>query len=947
MKSSFRFKPLFIAMAVAGIALPAQAQRQSSIQPALTYVNGLGFFKYDGNDVIQEAAHYPLILGSSRWFYQRPYPNNSQHPYELIHELNPATRISNYANGPHARTDALEPATSWLNSIARWSVARGHPGGTLWYDHGPCQTDDHWFLLKTGYTDHTQTDCGDYLFTSYGSGASETFWLDFGSQDVREYWAEATINDLLKKFHDWPHPTTPGLQHPLDPADVDDVRPWKTDGLFIDTTSLEDVSSTSITTTSKYNATQWAETMASFIEYATETIRDGYPDQDMYFNAGASGEIAGAAAWAYLDGLPSTSRPTGLLEENAFVVHYGANEAQYWLPDRWLRQIDTLRNTSNMNAVFESHTDMLPITDRDTGLDMNGEALTYWSTFWYAMSSYLLGKNEVDGTSYFVFYHYGNEGLDALYLRYPDENDLDIGKAVGEYAAQSISATDSSTISIYKREYEKGWVYVNPTNKDTVSFTLPDIGKPVDHDTFQDPLDVANTDTLSVPRHRGIVVLKDPVIGDWRLDEASGSSAADSHEFLPSNSLGGTAYGSPTWLPTGGVVGGAVEFDGSNDYIAVAHDTEQLETPKALSISYWAKPDSGTTGSNKATVMQFGTWNTSGWQLWTGAGWNEFAFTVFGGSPSTQNFFKPYQSPLPSNAWSHLTVTVENKTDGEVKMYVNGQLIHSDTLDSPFATTDGEVLYLGAHKGGALDATYWGGKLDNVKIQRKVLTPYEVDAEYHSLVADWRLDEPAYRRKAFDNYGAAHGTVYGTPEWLGAGGSGAPLGAVEFDGIDDAIVIEHNAAQLATPNQFTINTWVQPASDTGPGIALAYGDWLESGWLLHAGAAPDEIGITLIDGFLSYQSFTAAASTPITLSDSTWTKVTITVDNKVGGEVKLYLNDAAVPLSASTLTAPMALTSGDTLTMGQSGAGNWKGKLGHVQLFSRILTATEISQLTN
>jgi hypothetical protein len=930
-------------MAMAGMVLPAMAERQSSIQPALTYVNGSGYFKYDGNDAIQEAAHYPLILGSSRWFYERPYPNNSQHPYELIHELNPATRITNYANGPHARNDASEYATGWLNLIARWSVSRGHPGGTLNFDHGPCYTDDHWFLLKSGYTDHTQPDCGNYLFSSYGSGASETYWLDFGSQDVREYWAAATINDLLHKIHSWPHPSTPGLQHPLDTADVDTDRLWKTDGLFIDSTSLDDPSNT----VTKYDPTAWAEEMASFIEYATETIRDGYPDQDMYFNVGGAGDTASAAAWATLDGLPSTSRPTGLLEEDAFVVHYGANEAQYWLVDKWLKQVNTLRSTSNLNAVFESHTDMLPLTGRDTGNDMNNEPLTYWSTFWYAMSSYLLGKNDIDGNSYFVFYHYGNSGADAVYLRYPDENDLDIGKAVADYASQSVSATDSSTITIYKREYEKGWVFVNPNAKDSVSFTLPDIGKPIDHDTFQDPVDIANTDTLAVPRHRGIVVLKDPVIGYWRLDEASGSSAADSHEFLPGDSMGGTAYGSPTWLPSGGVVGGAIQFDGSNDYIAVAHDTTQLETPETLSISYWVKPDSGTTGSNKATVMQFGTWNASGWQLWTGSGWNEFAFTVFDGSPSAQSFFKPYQSPLPTNQWSHLAVTVENKTGGNVEMYLNGEPFHHDTLNSPFVTTGSDVLYLGAHAGGTGGATYWGGKLDNVKIQRKVLTPYEVAAEYRSLVADWRLDEPAYRRKAFDNYGAAHGTVYGNPEWLGTGGSGSPLGAIQLDGVDDEIVMEHNAAQLATPTQFTINAWVQPASDTGIGIVMAYGEWMQSGWLLHAGAEPNEIGITLIDGLSSYQSFVADAPTPITLSDSTWTKVTVTVDNKVGGEVKLYVDDASVPLTTSTLTAPMVLAPGDSLAMGASGGGYWKGKLGHVQLFSRILTATEIAQLTN
>jgi hypothetical protein len=951
MNRPFRLNPLFLAVIAAGVALPALAERQSSIQSALVYVTGNGYYRYDGNEIIREAAHYPLILGSSRFFYQR---SDGSYPYVLIHQYNPATRITNYANGPHGRNDSPEKYTASLNLIARWSNSRGHPGGTLWNNHGPCATDDHWFLVKTDVS-HTSTDCNDYLNASYWENASidpfdgvtpgvTTYWLDFGSEDVREYWAEATINDLLTKTHSWPNPSAPSTQHPLDTAALNSTRLWKTNGLFIDTTSLTDVHGNP----GKYDAAEWAEEMGEFIAYATETIRDEYPDQDMYFNVGGAGDLAGQPGWAYLDGLPSTSRPTGLLEEDGFAIAYGANEVQFRPVTKWLRAVNTLKSTSNLNAVFESHTELFPATGRDTGYDMVNEPVTYWGVYWYAMSSYLLGKNDVAGNSYFAFNHKGTTGglADANYVKYPDDNDMDIGTAVADFTSQPMSATDSSPISIYKREFEKGWVFVNPNAKDSVDFVLPDLGKPIDHDTFQNPANIANVATLSLPRHRGIVILKDPLVGYWRFDEASGASASDSHEFLPGDSLGGTAYNSPTWQPTGGVVDGAIQFDGTDDYVAVAHDTDQLMTPKQLSISYWVKPDSGTTGSNKATVMQFGTYNTSGWQLWTGSGWNEFAFFAFGGSPAAQSFFKPFQSPLPTNQWTHLTVTVENKAGGNVDMYVNGQPFHHDTLDTPFVTTGSDVLYLGAHAGGTGGATYWGGKLDNVKIQRKALTPYEVAAEYRSLVADWRLDEPAYRRKAFDNHGSAHGTVYGDPTWLGAGSSGEPLGAVQFDGVDDGIVFEKNVAQLATPTQLTFNAWVQPASDLSNNVVAMYGNSYDTGWVLHAGKDDNEIGITFFDGTGS-ETIVVDSLTPISLSTSNWNKLTVTVDNKAGGAVQVYLNDVSLPLTSSTLAAPFALTPGSTLQLGSSLFGSWKGKVGHIQLFSRILTTAEIAQLTN
>lgn len=938
MKISFRLKPLFLAIAAAGIALPALAERQSSIQPALVYVTGDGYFNYSGVDATRDAAHYPLILGVSRFFYARSGGN----PFDLIHDYNPNTRILNYEVGPHARPDDPEWSTVLLNMIGRWSLNRGHPGLTLWDHHGTCARDDHWFLVDPGYTDHTASDCDDHLYISYVDPShpeTATYWLDFGSEDVQSYWAQATINDMLKKIHPW--------TSSLDTEGTNDDRPWKTDGLFIDTTSLTKAS----TVVSKYStATQWREAMQSFIEYSVETIRDGYPDQDLYFNVGGSGSADGAAAWAYLDGLPNESRPTGLLEEDGFVVAYGTGiDAQFWPANKWQLMVDTLHATSNMNVIAESHTKMTP--ESGTGVDLDGHNLTYWDAYWFALSSYLLGKNETADNSYFAFF-IKSSIAGARDLRYRDENDLDIGRAMAAYTSQSVSSTGGSPsmISIYKREFDKGWVFVNPNPKNSVSFTLPELGKPLDHSTFQDPANVANTDTLSIPAHRGIVVLKDPLIGDWRLDEASGTSAADSHEFLPGDSMDGTAYGSPTWLPGAGVVDGAIQFDGVDDYIAVAHDTTQLETPKQLSISYWAKPDSGTTGSNKATVMQFGTWNTSGWQLWTGTGWNEFAFFAFGGTPTAQTFFKPAQAPLP-NQWNHFTVTVENKTGGNVDMYLNGQPFHHSTLATPFVSSASDVLYLGAHLGGLSGATYWGGKLDNVKIQRKVLSPYEVTAEYRSQVADWKLDEPAYRRKAFDNYGAAHGEVHGDPTWLGSGGSGAPLGAIQFDGVDDDIVFAKNTAQLAIQRQFTLNAWVQPAPDADVNTLMQYGTSGDSGWVLRAGKEANEIVVTLYDGYGGEENFVAAASTPIALSTSAWSKLTISVDNKAGGQLKLYVNDVSIPVESiehgtSTLSAPFTLSPGDTLRMGASDFGLWKGKLGHVQLFGRILNATEISQLT-
>ncbi len=51
-------------------------------------------------------------------------------------------------------------------------------------------------------------------------------------------------------------------------------------------------------------------------------------------------------------------------------------------------------------------------------------------------------------------------------------------------------------------------------------------------------------------------------VAHWQLDETEGTIAQDCI-----GNKDGTLHGNPTWQPTGGKVGGALQFDGVDDYI--------------------------------------------------------------------------------------------------------------------------------------------------------------------------------------------------------------------------------------------------------------------------------------------------------------------------------------------------------------------------------------------
>ena len=71
--------------------------------------------------------------------------------------------------------------------------------------------------------------------------------------------------------------------------------------------------------------------------------------------------------------------------------------------------------------------------------------------------------------------------------------------------------------------------------------------------------------------------------GHWKLDEGSGTTAYDSS----GNGNHGTLTNGPSW--TSGKIGGAVSFDGADDYVQVP-DSNTLDLANALTLAMWIKP---------------------------------------------------------------------------------------------------------------------------------------------------------------------------------------------------------------------------------------------------------------------------------------------------------------------------------------------------------------------
>ena len=90
------------------------------------------------------------------------------------------------------------------------------------------------------------------------------------------------------------------------------------------------------------------------------------------------------------------------------------------------------------------------------------------------------------------------------------------------------------------------------------------------------------------------------LVGWWKFDETEGSNAGDSS----TNNNISRLVGNPQWQPSAGKVGGALEFDGFDDYVDCGNDSS-LDIAEQITVATWVK-------MNDAGNSQFQPYITKG-----------------------------------------------------------------------------------------------------------------------------------------------------------------------------------------------------------------------------------------------------------------------------------------------------------------------------------------------
>jgi CubicO group peptidase (beta-lactamase class C family) len=186
----------------------------------------------------------------------------------------------------------------------------------------------------------------------------------------------------------------------------------------------------------------------------------------------------------------------------------------------------------------------------------------------------------------------------------------------------------------------------------------------------------------------------------WKLDEAEGMTAFDSSGDHHAQVKGGA-----TWQPQGGVVDGALDFDGVTSFVVT--DSPVNPSESHFSIFAWVK--GGDPG--QAIVSQQGN---SNW-LMAEASQGALVTQLRSGGRSASNLSS--SATITDADWHRVGFT----WDGFKRtLYVDGVAVAEDTQDSLEGSDSG--LYIGCGK-GTESGTFWSGLIDDVRIYDRAVTP--------------------------------------------------------------------------------------------------------------------------------------------------------------------------------------------------------------------------------
>ncbi|MET7737863.1 LamG-like jellyroll fold domain-containing protein [Streptomyces sp. NPDC005402] len=534
---------------------------------------------------------------------------------------------------------------------------------------------------------------------------------------------------------------------------------------------------------------------------------------------------------------------------------------------------------------------------------------------------------------------------------YPAKNDPDpndpVYDGVGRYGTFTLDSPDTDVV--------KYWYGINEdASSDNVVTTTGGAARTVSFRPTRSGTNLLNVQAVdsagrvSEPTNYAFRVKQgQPVRAEWKLDETSTATQAEGTAGTRTLDV----EGNPT-LGAQGKKGGAVDFDGVDDYLV--SDIPTVDTSVSFSVATWVKLDKM---PDDAAVIATQPGNDApGFELYYSKTYDRWVFDQYTADTATATPVRAMQSSaggVKAGEWVHL-VGVFGLGAKQLSLYVNGTLAGTASYSTPWDARRG--LQIGAANLRGTVTNYFPGTVDDVRIYEKPLSATEVSDLYSSgnigngrpARAVFPLDDPAT-----DTDGYATTQVTGradvNPAVLSGGAKLGQAGragtALSLDGVDDYAATA--GPHLNNQQSFSVGAWAKLsktkpthgaviAAQEGsvmPGFELYYSPTY--GWTFNQYSSDTTSGTPL----------RAAQGDPALAPGGEWTYVVGSYD-AVTDDLRLYVQGKWV--ATTKVTAPFY--AGGPVMIGASRFSGtpssfFPGQISDVQLYDRALSASEIAAM--
>ncbi|MHC4596035.1 MAG: LamG-like jellyroll fold domain-containing protein [Planctomycetota bacterium] len=201
------------------------------------------------------------------------------------------------------------------------------------------------------------------------------------------------------------------------------------------------------------------------------------------------------------------------------------------------------------------------------------------------------------------------------------------------------------------------------------------------------------------------------VLAYWKLDETEGTIAFDS-----TGEHDGTLYGEPLWQPEGGIVDGALAFDGTNDYVSTDFVLNPADGP--FSIFGWIKEGApGQVIISQADRAVLGVALPGSIWLSTDPAEGKLMTELL--TPGRDGVPIVSQCIITDGAWHHIGFV----WDGSYRyLYVDRAEVAKDTESFSQLESSRGGLCLGAGK-NLESGNFFSGLIDDVRIYDRAVSP--------------------------------------------------------------------------------------------------------------------------------------------------------------------------------------------------------------------------------